>query len=290
MERIRGLHQTTSSRDGTPIAFWRRGDGPPLLLVHGSTADHTTTWASVRAELEGRFSVCAMDRRGRGGSGDTDAYSLSLEAEDVASVVDRVGELMHVLGHSHGALCALEAALLTPRLKSLILYEGVPLRGSDDLALDVVDRMEAMLAAGDVEDVLVTLLRDVVGMPQREVDLLRSQRSAWNARLSNARTVPRELRAHREYVFAPQRFENVTVPVLLLVGENSPRRELENARSVAAALPNAEIALLSGQEHVAMHSAPGRFVSEIAQFIEGLEGSRRGVHEVRSGFARTLPR
>lgn len=123
--------QTVTSRDGTPIAFWRTGQGPPLLLVHGATADHTTTWRFVRAELERRFTAYSMDRRGRGGSGDSGSYALEREAEDVASIVDFIGAPTRVLGHSYGGLCALEAALLTAHLHRLILYEAVPLRGAD---------------------------------------------------------------------------------------------------------------------------------------------------------------
>ena len=56
------------SSDGTPIAVWRSGEGPPLVLVHGAAADHTR-WRPVLPALEERFTVLAMDRRGRGGSG-----------------------------------------------------------------------------------------------------------------------------------------------------------------------------------------------------------------------------
>ena len=80
---------TATSRDGTRIAFWRSGGGPPLLLVHGVIADHTTTWRYVLPSLEQRFSVYAMDRRGRGGSGDAERYALAREAEDVAAAADR---------------------------------------------------------------------------------------------------------------------------------------------------------------------------------------------------------
>ncbi|HEX6511267.1 MAG TPA: alpha/beta fold hydrolase, partial [Chloroflexota bacterium] len=76
-----------TSRDGTEIACWRSGDGPPLVLVHGTTADHTR-WRTVLEPLAQRFSVYAMDRRGRGSSGDALEYALEAEFEDVAAVVD----------------------------------------------------------------------------------------------------------------------------------------------------------------------------------------------------------
>ena len=116
------------SQDGTPIAAWQSGVGAPLLLVHGTTADHTV-WTPVRAVLERHFSVWTLDRRGRGASGDAAAYALARESEDLAAVIDTIGGAVHVLGHSFGGLCALEAALLTPHIGRLILYEPTVLLG-----------------------------------------------------------------------------------------------------------------------------------------------------------------
>jgi pimeloyl-ACP methyl ester carboxylesterase len=262
-----GDKHVVRSRDGTPIAFWRSGTGPPLLLVHGATADHTTTWRFVLSDLERPFTVHAMDRRGRGGSGDASNYGIQREAEDIAAIIDQVGEPVSVLGHSYGALAALEAALLTTNLHRLILYEGVPLRGADLYPPGVVDRLEAMLASGDVEGMLTAMFRELVGMPPDEVALMQSQGDAWGARLRNAPTLPRELRAETTYVFAPERFSAMRTPTLLLVGESSPPRELKNAEGVVEALPDARIVVLPGQGHAAMYAAPELFVSEVVRFL-----------------------
>lgn len=260
--------QTVTSRDGTRIGFWRSGAGPPLLLVHGATADHTTTWRFVLPLLERHFTVYAMDRRGRGGSGDAPAYDLQREAEDVASVVDSIAEPVSVLGHSYGALCAIEAALLTANLHRLILHEGVPLHGTGLYQPGIVERLEALLEAGEVEEMLVAMYRELVEMPPEEFELLRSQRDAWAVRLGNAPTLPRELRGEESYTFAPERFRKMRTPTLLLVGGDSPSRELENARGVAEALPDARVVILPGQQHAAMYAAPDLFVGEVARFLE----------------------
>jgi pimeloyl-ACP methyl ester carboxylesterase len=57
-------------------------------------------------------------------------------------------------------------------------------------------------------------------------------------------------------------------PTLLLVGGDSPPRELENARGVADALPDARVVLLPGQQHVATYTAPELFVQEVVRFLE----------------------
>src|SRR3712207_346721 len=113
---------TVTSSDGTRISYRRDGEGPPLVLVHGTAADHGR-WRPVLPALEGRYTVYAVDRRGRGGSGDAEGYALEREVEDVASVVDAIGEPVNLLGHAYGALASLEAALLTPNVHKLVLYE-----------------------------------------------------------------------------------------------------------------------------------------------------------------------
>ena len=100
--------ETVTSADGTSIAYERGGRGPPLVLVHGTTADHTR-WDPLRPDFEEHFTVYAIDRRGRGGSGDAAHYELEREFEDVATVVESIDEPVNLLGHSHGALCSLEA-------------------------------------------------------------------------------------------------------------------------------------------------------------------------------------
>ena len=104
------------SRDGTEIAYWTSGEGPPLVVVHGTPADHTR-WRPLLPYLEPHLTVHAMDRRGRGASGDAPDYGLAREYEDVAAVVDAVAEAsgapVDLYGHSHGGIVAFGAATLT---------------------------------------------------------------------------------------------------------------------------------------------------------------------------------
>lgn len=260
--------RTATSKDGTHIAYWRNGEGPALLLVHGGTADHTTTWQSVLSGLEQHFTVYTIDRRGRGSSGDTQPYELAREAEDVAAVVDAIGEPVSVLGHSYGGLCALESALCTVNIRHLILYESVPLSGSDLYQPNMTDQLEALLAAGDVEGMLITTFRELVEMPEAEIELLRSKTVMWATRLSNAPTLPREVKSEQRYIFEPSRFKGMLTPTLFLVGGDSPARELANAQGIASALPDARVVVMPGQGHAAMHTAPDLFITEVVRFLQ----------------------
>lgn len=92
--------ETVTSADGTQIAYERTGSGPPLVFVHGTTADHTR-WDPIRPAFEEHFTVYAIDRRGRGESGDAAEYAL-----DRTFVRDATEVLNNALPNSRIAIFA----------------------------------------------------------------------------------------------------------------------------------------------------------------------------------------
>ncbi len=259
---------TVTSKDGTPIAYWRSGERSPLVLVHGTTADHRR-WAPVLPAFEEHFSICAFDRRGRGSSGDSEDYALEREFEDIAAVVDSLGEPVNLLGHSYGAVCALEAALRTSNVRKLVLYEpGMNVTGGEMYPPGFIDRLDALLEAGDRDAVISTMFRDLVEMRQEEVEYLRSL-PAWQQRLKAAHTVTRELRADEVYRFDPERFGDLGVPTLMLEGSDSTAFLKAADKVVDETLPNCRIVVMPGQGHAAMDTGTDLFTTEVLRFVEG---------------------
>jgi pimeloyl-ACP methyl ester carboxylesterase len=263
------------SRDGTEIAVWTSGQGPPLVLVHGAVADHTR-WRPLLPYLEPHVTVHAMDRRGRGASGDAPGYAIEREFEDVAAVVDAVadasGSATDLYGHSFGGLCAFGGATLTANVGRLVLYEGWPPadpRGHQ-LPPGVGGRLDALLAEGNRDAVVETMFREVVLMPEAELAALRAQ-PAWPARVAAAHTIVRELRALTQVSFDPGRAARITVPTLLLTGSDSDDPFAADLGTVAAALPDARVGVLDGQRHVADILAPELFARRLVAFL----GERR---------------
>ena len=81
--------------------------------------------------------------------------------------------------------------------------------------------------------------------------------------------IPRELRAAEVYRFDPERFGDLEVPTLLLIGGKSPAIFEEAEKAVAEALANSRIVVMAGQGHVAMDTATDHFTSEVLRFLEG---------------------
>lgn len=253
------------SRDGTTISCHVAGGGPPLVLVHGTSADHTR-WTSVMGELSARFTTYAVDRRGRGASSDTEPYSIESEFDDVAAVVDSIGGDVDVVGHSYGAVCSLEAALRSRHLRRLVLYEPPLPTGIDILPPGLIERLQTLLAAGDREGVVTTFLRDVVRMSADELDRVRRDPS-WERRLAAAHTIPRELRIADVYEPDFTRFATVSVPTLLLVGGDSPPFLVEPSRRLNETIGGSRLTTMPGQQHVAMTTAPDVFLAAIIDFL-----------------------
>jgi pimeloyl-ACP methyl ester carboxylesterase len=234
-------------------------------MVHGAGSGR---WGFdlVRPLLEPRFTVWAVDRRGRGDSGDGDGYSVERECEDVAAVVREAGEGALLFGHSYGALVSAGAAGRLDGLERLVLYEP-PMGG---VLADVAwsERFEAHLAAGDPDAAVRLFLHDVGGYSHVEIDVMEGT-PAWQERLAVAPTVPRELHAERALATGALGLERLDLACLLLVGSESPAWARRSTEAFAAAIPGAEVRTLEGHGHGAAVSGPALLADEIGRFLLG---------------------
>jgi len=256
-----------TSRDGTRIGCQVSGSGPPLVLVHGATGT-AAIWALVSAQLSRHFTVYAMDRRGRGASGDGPDYTLEREIEDVAAVVSSLPGDVDLLGYSFGGVCALEAALRVKNLRRLILYEpGVPVPGRAHSRAGLIERLEQDIEAGESERAASVYALEALGMPPEMLDRLKAQ-PGWADRVALfARTVPREMRTREVYRFDTDRFKSFGIPTLLLVGSESPEGFKASADLVASAIRGSRLEVLQGHRHFAHNTAPELFAAAVLGFL-----------------------
>ena len=269
MSETRG---TTRSADGTPIAWFRSGTGPPIVLVHGATADHTA-WRTVVPLLAADHALYAIDRRGRGASGDTEPYAIAREYEDVAAVIDAVaaaeGVPVDAVGHSYGGRVGLGAALLTPNLRRLVVYEGAPAPDGGSFHGDaVMARLEAHAAAGDGDALLADFLGSVVGMSPEELDAYRAS-PTWPARVAAAPTAIREMWAEADEDAGPERYGAIRIPVLQIVGGESNALFTDGTWALDRLLANGRVVVIPGARHAAHHTHPEAFVAAIREFLDG---------------------
>jgi pimeloyl-ACP methyl ester carboxylesterase len=259
------------SADGTRVGCEVVGDGPPLLAVHGSTADRHR-FAAVQERLGESFRLHLMDRRGRGLSSDEnpDGYSIERDAEDIRAVVEAIGSPVLVLSHSYGGAASLEAAIDCPGIARILVYEPAlstpegPLNDEHALA-----EIEAVVAGGDREATLTLFFSRVLQLDDAVIQAIRAT-PAWDYRLAAAHTLAREMRAANAYLADPVRLAAVRSPVRILVGTVTTPALTRAAHAVHAALPGSELRELTGHGHAAMDADPAMFVAEVRDWLKPL--------------------
>jgi len=259
---------TVTSADGTLIRSRRHGTGRPLVIVSGALFA-SELWFKVLPLLSVQRSTVVVDRRGRGQSGDAPAYAPERELEDLTAVLAGLEGPVDLLGHSAGAILSLQLAERAPaKLERLIVYEPpVFFAAADRIALDLPERLEALLSAGRPDAAVETFLREGPRASEAELSSLKAS-PAWAPMVKGlAHTVPYDSRVQRAFSPEPAQLTRVRIPTLMLFGGASSERMRTAAETIARLLPNATLQELLGQQHVAMLSAPTLFANAVNDFL-----------------------
>jgi pimeloyl-ACP methyl ester carboxylesterase len=263
---MEGTRHSVSSPDGVRIGLLTAGSGPGLLLVHGGMGT-MESWQRVWGALTGQRRVTAMDRRGRGSSGDAAIYELTSEYADVATVAAMLageqGGPVDVVGHSIGATCVLGAAALGAPFRRIALYEPP---GPQATQNNWPERVSTMVADGQAGRAAFTFLTEIVGLTRSQVEALRDAPGGRDVLPIVAATLPREACALAAADLASAA-RQVRQPVLLLLGTDSPPWASQITQEVAAALPAATVTILPGVGHEALDRAPDLLVTEVLRFL-----------------------
>lgn len=253
------------SADGTRLATWCSGLGDPILFVHGMSESHVN-WQPVAERLSSAFTVCTMDRRGRGKSGDGAPYAFAREAEDVAAVAATLGQVV-VLAHSVAGPFALEAAMASDAVRAVILYEAWS-SPPTEMPTETLEEIEHLVSLGRYDEVFT------YGNAPEEIE--RSRRLPDYAdRLAAVPTFPREIRGWQGYwqqhPIHDERWRALDKPVLMLIGELNRDYVEPAALRFAEHLPQATIRILDGQGHFAYQEAPDLVAAVLRPWLDGLD-------------------
>ncbi len=185
----------------------------------------------------------------------------------MAAVVDSIREPVNLLGHSFGALLALNAALLTNNLRTLILYEPPIKVGEHELYTEeMLAELKRLLDKGEKEQFLINFMREVGGASTAEIDMLRKAPN-WQNRVNAAHIILRGLQEGRNYSFDADRFAEITIPTLLLTGSESTPLFKDATSLLRKTLPNSRIFTFEGHGHVATLTATDLFIDQVISFI-----------------------
>ncbi|MEV0174097.1 alpha/beta hydrolase [Streptomyces sp. NPDC050803] len=251
----------TISRDGTSLAYERVGHGPAVILVSGAMSTGATL-APLAEVLADRFTAVTYDRRGRGGSGETEPYEVAREVEDLAALIDAAGGEAALCGVSSGGALALEAAASGLAVRQVAVYE-TPFsvyEGGKAAWAEYTGRLTEALGQGRNGDAVELFLR-LTGLAE---EMIRGARTSpmWAGMETIAPSLAHDAAVLGDGGVPRARLASVTVPVLAVAGGASPAWMREAARMVAESAPEGTYRVLEGQTHMVEPQVLGPVLAE----------------------------
>jgi pimeloyl-ACP methyl ester carboxylesterase len=251
--------------NGLEVAYERAGAGPPLVFVHGAVSD-SRLWRPQLAALADEFTVVAWDEPGAGRSEDVPAgFGLTDYADCLAALVDAL-ELgpAHVAGLSWGGTVALELYRRRPgTVATLILadtYAGWKGSLPDEELGARMAHAEATFAA-PTEHFDLTLPGLFSADPPEEA-VAALEEMAAEVRPESMKTSLTAMAQADLRDLLP----GISVPTLLVWGEQDARSPLSVARQFEEAIPDTTLVVIPDAGHVSNLEQPERFNDAVRAF------------------------
>lgn len=256
--------------EGGDLEFMVQGDGEPVLLIHGSHVADAFLPLAGEPALDG-YQLIRYHRRGFAGSVAHDGpFSIAEQAADGLALLRHLGvSRAHIVGHSYGAVTALQLAHDAPDVvHSLSLLEPpllmVPSAEAVNDALGPsFERFESGDAAGAVEAFM-----QVVGGSEWRTQAARTVRGgAAQAEADAATWFEVEAPALAEWHFDADAAGGISAPVLYVVGSESGPFSVEGRDLALTWFPQAEEEVIEGANHLLQVQEPRAVAEAIAGFV-----------------------
>ena len=267
--------------DGTRLHYRDEGQGPVLVMLHGSRAS-LHQWDGWVRELGGRFRTIRVDGFAHGltGRDGRDDYSAERQLLLLDTLLDRLGVQQFIIaGTSSGATEAVRYAALHPERVQKLLLSTIPLRlptrpRTRPLDAAVFWLHDKVLDSYDTDLFWRTFLRSIYADPDRVtpelvtryrmLNTVPGQQQRFEARLASWR---RKGGPERDFALAGQ----IRVPVLIQWGAAGPVLPSELHCTIAAAFTGTRVQVISYPDlgHKLVLEDPARTARDALRFIDG---------------------
>ncbi|CAN7684562.1 alpha/beta fold hydrolase [Mesorhizobium sp. LjRoot246] len=256
--------------DGT--GFIRAGAGAPVLLIHG-VGMNATIWRDQIVAMQDRHDLIAIDMLGHGSSPlPPENAALSDFAEQALRLLDHLGlASVSIVGHSMGALVALEIALRAPsRVRSIVCLNAV-FRRPETLAQAVRERAAALGTHGDPSAIAATLARWFGDpLPESLAGAAATARAALEGVDPEGYARTYRLFAHADAEHADA-LAGLAAPALFMTGSDDSNSTPSMSAAMARLAPHGQCLVLSGERHMMAMASSEKVTHRISAFLDAGE-------------------
>jgi 3-oxoadipate enol-lactonase len=262
--------------DGVRLHYYVVGSGSPLLLLPG-VGGSGESWRQEMIDLLAvKFSIIVYSPRGTGMSDKpNDSYNLEVFADDAAKVIEGCGRgQANILGFSMGGGVAQALAVRHPELvKSLIICASGALGRPKIQAGDPESRKRFNLIynppVGAPRDfaarILISLLYPEEYYKTREEELVKEEIYDMHP---TPQFVLQRISSSRSTHDYHQELPKISVPVLVMAGDQDKLNNSENCRILAETIPGAKLRIFKEAGHGFLKQLTREAVQEIIDFLK----------------------
>ena len=236
------------SDDGLKVGYTKFGNGPSVVIVHGSYSVQEN-WFEFARLLADAYTVYVYDRRGRGKSLDDDnPFSFEMEVNDLAAIVHLAGDPVSIIAHSYGGAIALSYVLRVSFKGRIVFYE--PMNGIfDAVSQGLLPELKLLVADGKLDEATVLTQTRIVGFDRSSVEA--SRRSpTWSTSTRMTKVFLRELEALDNLKPRSDETDKIQTKAFLLLGTESPHGIRKASAAVVARVRGITVYPVYNQGHM----------------------------------------
>lgn len=249
--------------DATLATRYKKGEGTPIVFVHGSWGDHNG-WLTIAAQLATEVSnpIILYDRRGHGASSpDTHQGSITEDMDDAITLMKVLGfEKANFVGHSYGANIVVKLVSEHPECVANILVYEPPmfglLKGKTEYKNDLLSTKKAMLKAkcllenGEIEAGTIQFVEKVAFGDGSWENVFNSTSRA--IMLSNYKTWLDQTRDPERLNLDPSKLNDLTGNITILYGSETLPVYSDVVDELDKILSNKTIKVVNGAGHAGL--------------------------------------
>jgi pimeloyl-ACP methyl ester carboxylesterase len=252
--------------NGVKIHYIEEGQGEPVLLIHGFSANAFVNWVlpGVFGNLAKHYHVIALDNRGHGGSGkphEIEKYGPEM-VEDAIRLLDHLKiEKAHIVGYSMGGFITEKLVITHPERVICAVVGGAGWsRAEDDHA--VIDQIAKSLEEGNG---ILPLMKALTppGQPVPSDEQLKT-RNAMIMANNDPRALAACMRGMANLQTTKQQLEENKVPVLAIIGEKDPLKKGVDA--MIGVFANVKVIVVKNGDHMSTFQSP-KFKEALNEFL-----------------------
>jgi pimeloyl-ACP methyl ester carboxylesterase len=253
-------------QDSHTAAYVERGDGAPLLMLHGFLGD-ATNWLPLMELMDSHVRCIGLDLLGFGDSAKPHIrYDIAQEVAFVHQVLAALKiESCYILGHSFGGWVGAAYALAYPEaVKGLLLAAPAGIR--DDSFCGRYDHLRPLLWRTPVVDWALGLARPIAAIigQRPAVEQIAWFRRELMAQPAACSFLLDRLRPEDAIDTVEKEIYRLRVPTLVMTGDRDETIPLWHSQTYANEIPNAELAIIPAADH----ALPQKSAAALANLIE----------------------